>query len=57
MSLLKEPFYFSPHAVQNSASDVIRDKKEYLRLFEKAEGYNAIGEATPIYLWDPDTPN
>src|ERR687891_758843 len=56
MSPLKEPFYFSPHAVPNSASDVIRDEKEYLRLFEKAGGYTAIGEATPIYLWDPDAP-
>jgi Sulfotransferase family len=56
MSPLKEPFYFAPHAVQNSAHDVIRDKKEYLRLFEKARGYNAVGEATPVYLWDPDTP-
>jgi hypothetical protein len=56
MSPLKEPFYFSPHVVHNSASDIIRDKKEYLRLFEKANGYTAIGEATPIYLWDPDAP-
>ena len=37
-------------------SDLIRDKKEYLRLFEKARGYIAVGEATPIYLWDPDSP-
>jgi hypothetical protein len=56
MSPLKEPFYFATHAVSNSASDLIRDKKEYLRLFEKASGYVAIGEATPIYLWDPDAP-
>ena len=56
MSPLKEPFYFATHAVHNSASDIIRDKKEYLRLFEKASGYTAIGEATPIYLWDPDAP-
>ena len=56
MSPIKELFYFSPHAVQSTFSDVIRDKKEYLRLFEKAKGYTAIGEATPIYLWDPDTP-
>jgi hypothetical protein len=56
MSPLKEPFYFAPHAVHNSASDIIRDKKEYLRLFEKGNGYTAIGEATPIYLWDPDAP-
>jgi hypothetical protein len=56
MSPLKEPFYFAPHAVHNSASDIIRDKKEYLRLFEKASGHIAIGEASPIYLWDPDAP-
>jgi hypothetical protein len=56
MSPLKEPFYFAPYAVHNSASDIIRDEKEYLRLFEKANGYIAIGEATPIYLWDPDAP-
>ena len=57
MSPLKEPFYFAPNAVQSSdASDVIRDKKEYLNLFQNARGYTAIGEATPVYLWDPDAP-
>jgi hypothetical protein len=57
MSPLKEPFYFAPNAVQTSdASDVIKDKKEYLKLFENARGHTAIGEATPIYLWDPDAP-
>jgi len=56
MSPVKELFYFAPHAVQNSAFDVFRDKKEYLRLFEKARGYTTIGEATPIYLWDPEAP-
>jgi hypothetical protein len=58
MSPLKETFYFAPHTVEKpfNASDVIRDKEEYLKLFEKARGSNAIGEATPIYLWDPDSP-
>jgi hypothetical protein len=56
MSPLKELFYFAPHAVQTHVVDVIRDKKEYLRLFENAKGYIAVGEATPIYLWDPDAP-
>jgi hypothetical protein len=56
MSELKEPSYFAPHAVQSSVSDVIRDKEEYLRLFKNASGYIAVGEATPIYLWDPDAP-
>jgi hypothetical protein len=56
MSPIKEPFYFAPHTVQGNASDLIGDKKEYLQLFEKARGYIAVGEATPIYLWDPDAP-
>jgi hypothetical protein len=56
MCPLKEPFYFASNAVKSNASDVIRDKKEYLKLFENARGYTAVGEATPIYLWDPDAP-
>src|ERR687892_1682749 len=56
MSPIKELFYFAPNAVQTDAFDVIRDKKEYLRVFNKANGHIAIGEATPGYLWDPDTP-
>jgi hypothetical protein len=56
MSPLKEVFYFAPHAVQNNIADVIRDKKEYLKLFESARGYTAVGEATPFYLLDPDAP-
>lgn len=56
MSPLKELFYFAPHAVQSSIADMIKDKKEYLNLFKNARGYIAVGEATPIYLWDPDAP-
>jgi hypothetical protein len=56
MSPVKEPFYFSSHTVQANWIDLIKDKKEYLRLFEKARGYIAIGEASAAYLWDPDSP-
>jgi hypothetical protein len=56
MSPLKELFYFAPHAVQSSIADVIKDKNDYLKLFKDARGYIAVGEATPIYLWDPDAP-
>jgi hypothetical protein len=56
MSPLKELYYFAPHAVQSSIADLIKDKKEYLKLFKNARGYIAVGEATPIYLWDPDAP-
>lgn len=53
---VKELFYFAPNAVQNDINDMIKDKKEYLELFKNAKGHIAIGEATPIYLWDPDAP-
>ncbi len=56
MSPIKELYYFAPHALQNNVIDVIRDKKEYQRLFKNAKGHIAIGEATNIYLWDPDSP-
>jgi hypothetical protein len=56
MSSVKEPYYFSPHFVQRYPGDVVTDKEEYLRLFEKARGYIAVGEASPSYLWDPDSP-
>jgi hypothetical protein len=56
MSAVKEPLYFASHVFQSSAIEWIRDKKEYLRLFEKARGYAAVGEASPVYLWDRDAP-
>ena len=56
MSPIKELYYFAPHALQNNVIDVIRDKGEYQRLFKNAKGHIAIGEATNIYLWDPDSP-
>jgi hypothetical protein len=56
MSPIKELFYFAPNAVKGELWDVIRDKKEYLGYFKNAKGHIAIGEATPIYLWDPESP-
>src|SRR5919109_998147 len=56
MSRVKEPAYFAPNYVRPDPGRFLRDKKEYLRLFENAMGYIAVGEATPIYLWDPDAP-
>ena len=35
---------------------VYRDKKEYLKLFDRVTDEKAIGDATPTYLWDPDAP-
>jgi hypothetical protein len=56
MSRVKEPSYFAPNYVRRDPGRFLRDKKEYLRLFENARGYIAVGEASPMYLWDPDAP-
>jgi hypothetical protein len=57
MSEVKEPYYFSPHPyTQQYAGGTITDKDEYLSLFRHASGHTAIGEASPSYLWDPDSP-
>jgi len=32
---------------------VIRDKKKYLNLYKDVKDEIAIGDATPLYLWDP----
>jgi hypothetical protein len=56
MSKVKEPYYFSPHFVQRYPGETVTDKEEYLRLFENASSYIAVGEASPSYLWDPDSP-
>jgi hypothetical protein len=56
MSKVKEPYYFSPHYIQVYPGETVTDKEEYLRLFENASNYIAVGEASPSYLWDPDSP-
>jgi hypothetical protein len=56
MSRVKEPCYFAPNYVRRDPARFLKDKKEYLRLFENASGHIAVGEATPFYLWDPDAP-
>jgi hypothetical protein len=56
MSRVKEPSYFAPNFVRRDPGRFLKDKKEYLRLFENARGYIAVGEASPMYLWDPNAP-
>jgi hypothetical protein len=56
MSKIKEPCYFSPNYIQRYPGETVTDKEEYLRLFESASSYIAMGEASPSYLWDPDSP-
>ncbi len=57
MSPKKEPLYFSPvfrdttHIPNN-----ITDEKSYLRLFKNVKNETAIGEASAVYLRDPEAP-
>ncbi len=57
---VKETHYFAqvrPSHAQRFASPVfISDRADYLRLFRKARGYPAIGEACPSYLWSEAAP-
>jgi len=60
---LKEPHYFSdcvppPHIRYEVARDYYcsRNRSEYLRLYEGATAFPAIGDASPSYLWDENAP-
>jgi hypothetical protein len=53
MSPEKEPRYFSPN-YPNPVGKTIVNKQEYLKLFSASKDEKIIGEATPIYLRDPD---
>ena len=57
MSPVKEPGYFSPSFHKYKSVRAITDKDEYLDLFKNVKNEIAIGEATPTYLFDPQTPN
>ena len=58
MSPKKEPHYFSPSAQKQSKKfdDPTLEREKYLGLFRGVTDEIAIGEASPSYLWDPDSP-
>src|SRR5215469_13417957 len=59
MPALKEPHYFAqvtPSHKQRHLRTIIRNQAAYLRLFHRADGCKAIGEASPSYLWDANAP-
>jgi len=56
MSPRKEPHYFSSIESSYLYPPPIRDKKQYLALFNKIKGEKAVGEASTSYLWDPNAP-
>jgi len=57
MSTIKEPNYFSVKIHPGDGELVIRDKKQYLSLFNIGKDDKIIGEASPEYLADSEAPN
>jgi Sulfotransferase family len=56
----KEPTYFVTAPVPSHYVPGIYyagDKEGYLRLYEGAGGYKAVGDASPGYLWDVNAPH
>jgi hypothetical protein len=60
MPRLKEPLYFAskslPDRLFGINVPVVRDKNEYLKLYENVKDEIAIGDASASYLWDKETP-
>ncbi len=58
MPAMKEPHFFSrlpPCGQMRFPISHVADQQTYLRLFAKAEGYKAIGDASSSYLWERGT--
>jgi len=56
MSPYKEPHYFSPVLANLLHYDFLSEKEDYLAQFKEVKNEKAIGECSPLYLQDPDTP-
>ena len=56
MSPVKEPHYFAPNVWTNQPDKRVVDLAAYRALFQEAGGKDVVGEASPFYLWDPDSP-
>jgi hypothetical protein len=57
LSIIKESFFFAPHASPANAATMIKDDISSLRFLTDTNGCIASDEVTPIYFWDPDTSN
>ncbi|MDN5870839.1 MAG: sulfotransferase [Nitrococcus sp.] len=54
---VKEPHFFSPSALgSNGAHGKVSDWRDYLAIFSGARDKEIIGEASPSYLWDDQSP-
>lgn len=57
MSPIKDPDFFAVETdLDFAVLKQIKDKKEYLKLFENVKNEIAVGEASPTYLHDPKAP-
>lgn len=60
MSRMKEPLYFAsrnfPDRLFGIRINVVRNKHDYLRLYDNVRDEIAIGEASASYLWDNEAP-
>ncbi len=56
MSPVKEPHYFAPNVWTDQPDKKVVDPAAYRALFQWADEKDAVGEASPFYLWDPDSP-
>ncbi|SFG22561.1 Sulfotransferase domain-containing protein [Desulfotomaculum arcticum] len=54
MSRIKEPNFFSQ---ARSRRQVVWDESRYYALFKGARDYSIVGEASPSYLWDKNSPH
>jgi len=57
MSPIKEPHFFSHASIKNPWQTPINNEKDYLNLFKNVKDEKIIGEASPTYLSDPNTPD
>jgi hypothetical protein len=60
MPSIKEPLYFAsksfPDRLFGIKVNVVRDKNEYLKLYENVKDEIAIGDTSASYLWNNETP-
>lgn len=59
MSPVKEPHFFSqvrPDPAQRTFMTIVSDEQAYAELFREATDERFVGEASPSYLWDTETP-
>jgi len=58
LSPVKEPKYFSNRIPSKKVRfvETVQDKKEYLKLFDKVKDEKILGEASPSYLADIESP-